>query len=403
MGVSVISREEKPAATNPALGHRDSSGELVSRDKKGRPVKFDKRGKAHRLSKKGKMKMRHKPGKILVAVLAFLAVFYCVFAFTDCPGLSALRNMWIQTAMTTAAHQWLATWFFPPWVIDKAMVGVNQPLGYQSDPNVVFDTSATNKTDAMWQEILGVAPSVPTPVDDVNGDQVLTADYAQGIIIVQIKSALYTGRLMFVDDPARVKIATAAHLGSYGEHILDYLSEHNAIAGTNANGFHDPGGEGNGGGLGGWCMSGGKLIGKSDGRDSGGFTNGNVLVVGDIKDPVKEGIRDMTQWGPAMVVDGKVPEADAGYGIQPRTAIGQLRSGVVVMATVDGRQPGHSIGISVADLAKVMIKYGALNAVLCDGGSSSIMGYNGKLVGIPSTPAKTTGRRLPDAWIVTRK
>jgi exopolysaccharide biosynthesis protein len=262
-----------------------------------------------------------------------------------------------------------------------------------------------NKTDAMWQEILGQAGSAdtPAPAKDLKGNKVLTADYAQGLLIVQIKNSRYSGRLMFVDDAARVKIAKADTLGSAGEHILDYLPQHDAIAAINANGFHDPGGSGNGGSIGGWAMASGKLIGKSNGRDSGGFTEAGQLVVGQIKNPAKLGIRDMTQWGPAMVKNGKVTSKTAAFGEQPRTAIGQLASGVVVLATVDGRQPGHSIGISVADLAKVLVKYGATNAVLCDGGSSSIMAYKGKLIGIPSTPAKTTGRRLPDAWIVTKK
>ena len=61
----------------------------------------------------------------------------------------------------------------------------------------------------------------------------------------------------------------------------------------------------------------------------------------------------------------------------PRTAIGQRADGAVLMLVIDGRQ-ASSLGATYADLIKVMLDYGAVNAINLDGGSSSLMYYKGE-------------------------
>lgn len=68
----------------------------------------------------------------------------------------------------------------------------------------------------------------------------------------------------------------------------------------------------------------------------------------------------------------------------PRTAIGLKPDGEVVFVTVDGRQPGRSIGIDLYDLAEYMISLGCVEALNCDGGGSTTMAVNGQLVNFPS-------------------
>jgi len=137
---------------------------------------------------------------------------------------------------------------------------------------------------------------------------------------------------------------------------------------------------------------------------SAGFTEDDILVVGGIKDPEAYAIRDMIQWGPALIADGvKLVSGSAGWGLHPRTAIGQRTDGSVLLAVVDGRQPLYSIGITVGELSDILYDYGCVNASLCDGGSSSCMWYGGSLIGTPSTPMKETGRYLPNAIVVLKK
>ena len=71
-----------------------------------------------------------------------------------------------------------------------------------------------------------------------------------------------------------------------------------------------------------------------------------------------------------------------GSGLNPRTAIGQRKDGIVLFLVVDGRRV-DSIGAGMKDLADIMIKYGAYNAANLDGGTSSVMAVNGELINDP--------------------
>ena len=59
--------------------------------------------------------------RVLLAVLAALAGLYCLCVFSDIPFIAKWRTIYIQTAMDTMNHQWLATAFIPRGVIDEAM------------------------------------------------------------------------------------------------------------------------------------------------------------------------------------------------------------------------------------------------------------------------------------------
>ena len=50
------------------------------------------------------------------------------------------------------------------------------------------------------------------------------------------------------------------------------------------------------------------------------------------------------------------------------------------MLVIDGRRPGHSLGVDMLELTNIMLKYGAYNASNLDGGGSSTMYFNGKVL-----------------------
>lgn len=76
----------------------------------------------------------------------------------------------------------------------------------------------------------------------------------------------------------------------------------------------------------------------------------------------------------------------------PRTAIGTMADGTLLLVTVDGRNPTHSIGASIPEMAQLMRDLGAVDALNLDGGGSTATYVNGMLQGVPSD---TTGER-PD-------
>ena len=247
-------------------------------------------------------------------------------------------------------------------------------------------------------------PSVGTL--DEFGNRVIVSDTDEEIVIVEIKKTGYTGRLLFVPDPSRVVVRNTKKKEVQGEFVKSYLSEYGAIAGMNGNGFDDPDGRGKGGVIIGWSVADGAAWGQGPKSEyaSVGFNDQDVLVVGAIKDFAAYNIRDLAQYGPTLIADGKkLISGSGGWGLQPRSAIGQRDDGAVLMATFDGRQPGHSLGITAGEIADILFSYGCVNAGLCDGGSSSIMMYDGAIIGKPSTPMKDTGRYLPNAFLVLGK
>ena len=58
----------------------------------------------------------------------------------------------------------------------------------------------------------------------------------------------------------------------------------------------------------------------------------------------------------------------------PRTAIGIDKHGKqLIILVVDGRQPGYSEGVTIAELTHIMIEYGAYFAMNLDGGGSTTL------------------------------
>jgi hypothetical protein len=68
----------------------------------------------------------------------------------------------------------------------------------------------------------------------------------------------------------------------------------------------------------------------------------------------------------------------------PRTAIAQTPDGKLLLVTVDGRQPGWSIGMTPRQLADYLVDLGAIDAANLDGGGSTALAVNQLLVNRPS-------------------
>ena len=74
------------------------------------------------------------------------------------------------------------------------------------------------------------------------------------------------------------------------------------------------------------------------------------------------------------------------YPRDPRTGVGQLANGRLVMVAVDGRQPGYSIGVTTFELAQLLVRFGAVTGTALDSGGSTTMAFSGKLLNRPSDP-----------------
>ena len=82
----------------------------------------------------------------------------------------------------------------------------------------------------------------------------------------------------------------------------------------------------------------------------------------------------------------------------PRTVIGVDRHGFIWLAAIDGRQSDHSIGMNFADLLRLCDRLELRDALNLDGGGSTTMVVNGKVVNRPSDA--TGPRAVSDAILV---
>ena len=103
-----------------------------------------------------------------------------------------------------------------------------------------------------------------------------------------------------------------------------------------------------------------------------------------------------------IYVDYKEQKLQAISGKNPRSAIGYNSEGAFIIVTVDGREKA-SVGMTLYELAKLMKSLGCEYAMNFDGGSSSALYLNGKIVnnavnseGIPVSNALVVSQINPD-------
>lgn len=110
---------------------------------------------------------------------------------------------------------------------------------------------------------------------------------------------------------------------------------------------------------------------------------------------------------PQLIKNGKIDitweQEKAGRAFvvnrHPRTAVATLKDGRLLMITADGRQPGVSVGMTLQELADYLLSLGAVDAINLDGGGSTTMVLDGKVVNKPSD--KEGERKVGDAIVVT--
>ena len=147
-------------------------------------------------------------------------------------------------------------------------------------------------------------------------------------------------------------------------------------------------------------LSGGRMIAESSDSKMKviGMDRANRL---NITNALTAGARDAMQFSPALIVNGaQLISGSSGWGLQPRSAIAQKQDGQMLLAVVDGRQPGYSIGITLGELTDILHRYGAYQACNLDGGSSSVLYYRGRNITRSSAVTPEKGRHIPNAWIV---
>ena len=237
-------------------------------------------------------------------------------------------------------------------------------------------------------------------------DPVITdSSYNNGEVSIEIRymRTLYTDIYIadvVTDDPAYLKTALAE--GSFGRNLTDTTSsmaeQNHAILAINGDyyGFRDTG----------YVIRNGYLYRSVPAKDPNQedlvlYENGAVDIVREADLTAEEiwdsGAEDIFSFGPGLVIDGEISvvegeEVKRAQVTNPRTAFGVISPLHYLFVVSDGRTD-ESVGLSLLELAHLMKDLGCVTAYNLDGGGSSTMWFNGKVLNHPTTFGDTIAER----------
>ena len=313
---------------------------------------------------------KHSTVKLLWKKIAIFLAFEIIFTAVTMPLLvfygpfENVKKITVGTFMTTRRFPFVAKMFLSDAAIEK-IVGSSSAI----DPT--WNGEAIKKLDF-----------VVDPTDKT-------------IEQYTINGGDFNGKALVVHNPKRVIVGYSSQIPKAGETTSTIARKAGAVAAINGGGFVDEHWTGTGGVPTGIIFHDGKLIydqlkeSKAK-QDTAGFTKDGMLIVGmhSIEQLKDYGVKEAITFGPALIVNGKptITEGDGGVGFAPRTAIGQRADGAVILLTIDGRDPLKGIlGATLRDVQDILLKqFKCVNAVNLDGGSSTTMYFEGKVINRPS-------------------
>lgn len=314
---------------------------------------------------------------VLIFILSIVLLLFGALTMIHKGPYPRTRALFVSTVMETSAAKFLAQMYMTDEEIEQML---------KKNSVDDFEGVTTNPDD------IEIPDEIPDDVEEIE--------------IVDITGSTYRGKMMIVRDPSRIAVATIPEFGEgKGVRTHEIIISHDAVAGINAGGFLDYGGKGDGGTPDGIIIKDGKIVFGSAGKtyDVIGFDDRHILTLGKMtgQEAIDRNIREAVSFGPILIVNGEPGHSlGSGGGLNPRTAIGQRKDGTVLLLVIDGRQPS-SIGALYTDIIDVMLEFGAYNAANLDGGTSTVMVYEDKIINSCVTPNKP--RKTPSAIIVKEK
>ena len=335
---------------------------------------------------------------LCLIITVYLGLFLLVNG--DC---EPLRDKLVLSAMQASATKWLPGLFLPSDTVKAIVESSHQVNAVTLTVDEFNEAENDIENNDIWKNAI------------------------DGMLFETIQGDTFTGYVLRIKDPSRMFVGTSSDFkqGLVGMNIFDMAAKENAVAVINAGEFADPGGSGTGNNPMGVTFSKGNCVwNDSLKRTFIGFDINNKLIVTEpmTKAQATElGIRDGVSFQNGNVLitneDGNITfhYADNNTGTAQRTAIGQAADGTVILLVTDGRS-ASSLGATRNDVINVMYDYGAVTAGMLDGGSSSLMYYDGYIEKYGYDESKldqyqkrglvnrykafTNPRRMPTYWCV---
>ena len=332
-----------------------------------------------------KRRRRHPIGRFFaflgVTLLCLLIILFGLVWVLERGPSPTVTAMFTRSVRETSAIKWVAGIFLTDEEIEQ----------YKSVSTQDLSTEAINTS------LIHVAEG--------------TSKEEEAIQLIDIAEGTAKGKLLIVRDPKRVILGTSENYGHEPGLLMTEMTEkYNALAGINAGGFYDENGSGNGGTPEGLVIANGELLFGFAGYTYHvvGLDSSGILHVGAMsgQQALDQGIiwavSFVTYDGLAssLIINGEIQRQNLGGGVNPRTAIGQREDGAILLLVMDGRSIS-TLGASMEDVANILLSYGAVNAGNLDGGSSSVMVYEGEII---NHCASVVGpRRVPTGFLVLRE
>ena len=335
------------------------------------------------------MKKKNKRLHFIVKLFIFIDFIVLVCFFLVYGPVDKARVFWITTAMETKDHQYFANIFYSEDTIKKVM-SENYLDEIEEDTDISSITigkeeKITSYTSAYEKEIL---------------------EHEEGALykLIQFKYQEFDCHMIAIYDPTRVEVAYNKRLNT-GRVLSDILKSSDGILGINGGGYSW--GTGYPQGL---VVHNGKIVYSSSTArwTTAAINEDGVLIVGRLSasDIKKKKIKEAVSFGPALIVNGKSANfrGTGGSGLNPRTVIAQRKDGIILFLVVNGY--GNRLswkgrgGVYLTDLIKILERYNVYNAANMDGGSSTTMVIDGKLINDPCEPQKDGQDFIRSAWIL---
>ena len=314
--------------------------------------------------------------------------FFVVYS----PMFSNLQNTIISTAISTKTHDYIAYIFYSEDRVNE-VISMDSFTPIDEEVNlddIVIDTKPRESYDNPYDEAI------------------LTRDEGnEDYKYLKVKVGKYDAHLVAIYDPAKVRIMTCQKFNTKNssgkEKVINMAKRLGATIGINGGGFVD---YGYGSDIPrGYVIKDGKVIWSTDSKkgDIIGFTNDNklLLVKATGEEAIEMGMRDGMQFGPFLIVNGEVPKfsnAAGGFSRAARVAIAQRKDGIVLFLVTEGT---HAAGPNMKELVDTLKLYGAYNAANLDGGTSTQLVINNKLINNPkniSGKSVQNGRSVVTGW-----
>ena len=337
---------------------------------------------------------------LLAAICAIGLAGILAFYILIVAGAShRLQTLWVCTAMTTMDHQYLATLFIPEETIN-AIIEENR-VDDSAHDSIILDF---NKQEPVKPENKPANPVAPTDKEPTKPEvsEPVQLDYISegyrelesGLYLKEVSGNGWRGYVMLVADPMRVKLVDTSKQYTCGENVMTMVEQSGAVAGINGGGFQDGANyDSNGGMPAGILIEDRQLIYPYHADDTTiynmiGINENGALVLRHCTSQwaLDNGIVSAVSFQPFLVVNGEgmIKNGTGGWGLAPRTAIGQRETGEILFLVVDGRQVDWSIGCDLDVLQEVMLAEKAFNAAMLDGGSSTAMVHGSTYINRPS-------------------